>query len=171
MTEVPLPVKVGTGPRTGASPMLALSAVTRRGCPMRVMILDDYQGAALNLAEWRGLGSEVEIEALTRHIADREELVSRLDGAEAVVAMRERTPFPADLLARLPKLRLLVTTGMRNAAIDLDACAARGIAVCGTEGLRRSTMELTWALILAVTRCVVEEDRAIRDGRWQHTLG
>jgi phosphoglycerate dehydrogenase-like enzyme len=98
-------------------------------------------------------------------------VAGRLADFDVVVAMRERTPFPRTLLDRLPRLRLLVTTGMRNAAIDLRAAADRGVLVCGTGGLPYPTAELTWALILALARRVPREDRATREGGWQETLG
>jgi phosphoglycerate dehydrogenase-like enzyme len=104
-------------------------------------------------------------------VRDTDELVAALAGAEVVVAMRERTRFDALRLARLPDLRLLVTTGMANAAIDVDAAAANGIVVCGTGGRPRHTVELTWALILALLRSVPAEDARMRAGGWQHTLG
>jgi phosphoglycerate dehydrogenase-like enzyme len=85
--------------------------------------------------------------------------------------MRERTAFPRELIERLPNLRLLVTTGMGNAALDLPALRDHGVTVCGTTGMSAATLQLTWALLLAVSRHVVEEDRAIRAGGWQHTLG
>jgi phosphoglycerate dehydrogenase-like enzyme len=137
----------------------------------RVAILDDYQETALRLADWASLHPQVEITALNVHIADREALAKRLHDCDAIVAMRERTPFPAALLERLPNLKLLVTAGMRNAAIDIDAAAARGIIVCGTDMLPYPTAELTWGLILAFARNIAHEDRAMRDGKWQTTIG
>jgi phosphoglycerate dehydrogenase-like enzyme len=98
-------------------------------------------------------------------------LVAALDGAPVVVAMRERTRFDADRLARLGDLRLLVTTGMGNAAIDLEAAAANGIVVSGTRGRARHTVELTWALILALLRSIPAEDTRMRQGGWQQTIG
>lgn len=136
---------------------------------MRIAILDDYQQVALGLADWGKLDADVE--AFGEHIGDSEELVRRLAGFDVVVAMRERTPFPAEVLGRLRDLKLLVTTGMRNAAIDLAAAGRHGVTVCGTSSVVFSTPELTWALILALARHLPEEDRAVREGRWQHTLG
>ena len=135
----------------------------------RVAILDDYQGVALRLADWASLAADVVV--FRDHVADESGVAARLADFDVVVAMRERTPFPRSLLARLPRLRLLVTTGMRNASIDLRAAADRGIVVSGTGGLPSPTAELTWALILALVRHVPREDRATRDGRWQETLG
>lgn len=136
---------------------------------MRIAILDDYQNVALSLADWDSLRADVEV--FTRHIADRDELVRSLAGFDVVVAMRERTPFPQEVLARLPDLRLLVTTGHRNASIDVEAAARHGIVVCGTGYLPHPTAELTWALILAALRHLPREERAMREGGWQSTLG
>ncbi|PRX46106.1 phosphoglycerate dehydrogenase-like enzyme [Prauserella shujinwangii] len=136
---------------------------------MRIAILDDYQNVALELADWDSLGAEVEV--FTEHVADRDELVRRLAGCEVVVAMRERTPFPAALLERLPDLRLLVTTGPRNASIDLAAAERLGIVVCGTGYLPHPTAEHTWALILAAMRNLPVEERSVREGGWQRTVG
>jgi phosphoglycerate dehydrogenase-like enzyme len=135
----------------------------------RVAILDDYQHVARRLADWDSLAADVVI--FQDHVADEAGVAARLADFDVVVAMRERTPFPHTLLERLPRLRLLVTTGMRNAAIDLRAAAERAIVVSGTHGLPSPTAELTWGLILALVRHIPREDRATRDGRWQETLG
>lgn len=134
-------------------------------------MLDDYQGVALSSGPWHELPPDVEVTVLRGHVADPGELVRRLQGFEAVVAMRERTPLPDSVLAALPDLRLLVTTGMQNAAIDVPAARDLGITVCGTDSDLTSTVELTWALVLAVTRGVVAEDVSLRSGGWQHTVG
>jgi phosphoglycerate dehydrogenase-like enzyme len=139
--------------------------------PVRVVVLDDYQEVALAAGPWDRLGDRCVVETLTEHVADTDELVAALAGAPVVVAMRERTRFDAERLERLPDLRLLVTTGMGNAAIDMAAAAARGIAVCGTGGRPRHTVELTWALILALVRWIPAEDARMRAGGWQHTIG
>ncbi|MFG1992169.1 D-2-hydroxyacid dehydrogenase family protein [Actinoplanes sp. NPDC048988] len=140
---------------------------------MRIVVLDDYQRVAREYGPFDT--REAEVEVLHEHLADEDELADALRGADVVVVMRERTAFPASLFGKLPGLRLLVTTGMTNAAIDLAAAAERGVTVCGTQmyGSTKSsnTAELTWALILAVRRHVVVEDRALRDGRWQTTVG
>jgi phosphoglycerate dehydrogenase-like enzyme len=135
----------------------------------RVAVLDDYQGVALRLADWASLPADVVV--FRDHVPDEASVAARLADFDVVVAMRERTPFPRSLIARLPRLRFLVTTGMRNASIDLRAAAERGVLVSGTGGLPSPTAELTWALILALVRHVPQEDRATRDGRWQETLG
>jgi phosphoglycerate dehydrogenase-like enzyme len=137
----------------------------------RVAILDDYQDVARRMADWTSLPSGVEVVAFRDHLASEAAVAARLLDFDVVVAMRERTPFPRTLLDRLPRLRLLVTTGMRNASIDLRAAADRGVLVCGTGGLPYPTAELTWALILALARRVPREDRGTREGGWQETLG
>jgi phosphoglycerate dehydrogenase-like enzyme len=150
---------------------------------MRVAILDDYQQVALASADWSAVRELADIHVFTSHIARTEALVDALDPFEIIVAMRERTPFDAERLGQLPRLRLLVTTGMANASIDLDAAAARGITVCGTGGVGSATAELTWGLILALLRHIPEEDRRMKlaggaggtalgvGGAWQQTVG
>jgi phosphoglycerate dehydrogenase-like enzyme len=133
-----------------------------------VTVLDDYQGVALAGGPWPELPAEV---VAQRAHVDGDVLVGVLAGSEVVVAMRERTRFDRALLDRLPDLRLLVTTGMMNAAIDLDACRERGVLVCGTRSRQEAPAELTWALVLAVTRRIAFEDAAVRAGGWQSTIG
>src|SRR5919205_4265190 len=137
-----------------------------------VAVLDDYQGVALQMANWSVLPSDCRVQVFRDHLSDREALVERLRGFEVVTCMRERTPFPRDFLERLPSLRLLVTTGMRNAAIDLAAATDLGILVCGTAGGPDSPpAELTWGLILALLRHIPREDAATRAGQWQVSMG
>src|SRR6267378_6350943 len=137
----------------------------------RVAILDDYQGVARRMADWPSLPAGTDVVVFADHLSGTDAVAKRLADFEAVVAMRERTPFPRALLERLPRLRLLVTTGMRNAYIDVAAAIARGIVVCGTAGLPYPTAELTWALILGLVRRIPAEDRATREGRWQVSCG
>jgi phosphoglycerate dehydrogenase-like enzyme len=138
---------------------------------MRVAILDDYQGVALGLADWQSLHPGAQMQAFSDHLDDRDALARRLHAFECVVLMRERTPFPRALFEKLPNLRLLVTAGMRNASIDLAAATERGVQVCGTEMLGYPTAELTWGLILALIRHIPRDEQALRQGRWQTTLG
>jgi phosphoglycerate dehydrogenase-like enzyme len=137
----------------------------------RIALLDDYQSVALRMADWQSLPADVEVVAFRDHLAGPDAVAARLADFDVVMALRERTPFPRGLLERLPRLRLLVTAGMRNAAIDLAAAADRGIVVCGTAGLPYPTAELAWGLVLALARRIPAEDRATREGRWQETLG
>ncbi|BEP15612.1 D-2-hydroxyacid dehydrogenase family protein [Acidothermaceae bacterium B102] len=135
-----------------------------------ITILDDYQQVALSSADWSPVAAGFTIDVVADHLAD-DALVERLRDSEVVVAMRERTPFASGLLERLPALRLLVTTGMANASIDLAACRERGIIVCGTGGAGNAMPELTIGMIIALTRSFAQEDAAVRAGRWQHTIG
>ena len=137
----------------------------------RVAVLDDYQQVALQMTNWNILPAEVEVQVFRDHLTDQDALVARLKDCEIIMAMRERTPFPRSLLDRLPKLRLLTTTGMRNAAIDLQAAADCGVVVCGTGGVLYPTAELTWGLILALLRYIPREDTATRAGHWQVSMG
>jgi phosphoglycerate dehydrogenase-like enzyme len=135
-------------------------------------ILDDYQNVALTVADWRPLDGQVNVRVFNEHIADREALVKTLAEFDVVVAMRERTPFDAWLFDRLPKLKLLVTTGMRNASIDLEAAAKHAVTVCGTSGSVGTTTELAWGLILALARQIPQENALFHSGgKWQTTLG
>jgi phosphoglycerate dehydrogenase-like enzyme len=138
-----------------------------------VTVLDDYQGVAVSAADWSPVSDRdgVDVRVIREHISDADTLVDTLSSSDIVVAMRERTAFPEAVLERLPNLRLLVTTGMRNAAIDIEAANRMGVAVCGTAGGGSSVPELTIGMIIALTRHFVEEDRAVRAGGWQHTIG
>jgi phosphoglycerate dehydrogenase-like enzyme len=137
----------------------------------RVALLDDYQGVALRMADWKSLPAGTDVVAFSDHLADEGALATRLADFDIVMAMRERTAFTRSLLERLPKLRLLITAGMRNASIDMKAAAERGVLVCGTAGLPYPTAELAWGLILGLMRRIPAEDRATREGRWQVSLG
>ncbi|MFB7586404.1 D-2-hydroxyacid dehydrogenase family protein [Streptomyces sp. NPDC056169] len=138
----------------------------------RCAVLDDYQGVALSSADWSPLAGRVEVRALREHLADRDALVAAVEDCEILVVMRERTPVDAALLDRLPRLRLLVTSGLRNASIDVAAARARGITVCGTASSPEPPTELTWALLLGLARHVRTEAQALREGGpWQSTVG
>jgi phosphoglycerate dehydrogenase-like enzyme len=143
----------------------------RKLARVKIAILDDHQGVALGVAPWGDLGDDAEVVAFSDNVADDDALVARLEPFEVVVAMRERTPFDRARLKRLPNVKLLVTTGMRNASIDVAAARELGIVVSGTGGVSAATAELTWALILALARHVPAEDRGMRDGGWQSTVG
>jgi phosphoglycerate dehydrogenase-like enzyme len=136
--------------------------------PLRIAVLDDYQGVAARYAEWDRI-PDAEIDFVREHL-EPDALVERIGRCAVVVAMRERTPFPRGLLERLPELRLLVTTGMRNASIDVAAAHELGIPVCGTALHGPATAELTWALILDLVRPVQAYDRAVRSGGWQESV-
>ena len=142
---------------------------------MRLSILDDYQGVALDMADWspiRARGVEIAVE---RHpFVDEDSAVRALADSEIVAAMRERTPFPRSLVDRLPKLKLLITTGMRNASFDMAALKNRGVTVCGTGGPgggNEDTAELAWGLILGAVRRIAEDHQLMRLGGWQTRIG
>jgi phosphoglycerate dehydrogenase-like enzyme len=138
---------------------------------MRIAVLDDYQKVAPSYGNWGSLGDDVSLIGFDSHFPDEERLVAAISECEVVVAMRERTAFTASTFARLPNLKLLVTTGPRNAAIDLAAASSAGVVVSGTGGTGHPTAELTWGLILAVLRHIPEEDANLRAGGWQRTVG
>ena len=137
----------------------------------KLAILDDYQGIALELADWSVLPNNIEITVFRDTLADIESVAERLETFEILAAMRERTPFPRPLFEKLPNLKLLVTTGMRNGAIDMQAAADHGVTVCGTSGNTESTVEMIWALIQAVVRGLPQQDKATREGKWQTEVG
>ena len=137
----------------------------------RLAILDDYQNVALSLADWASLGPQITVDVINEPLGGIEAAAARLVDHEILIAMRERTPFPRALLQRLPKLKLLVTTGMRNASIDVKAAVERGVRVCGTSMLPHPTAELTLGLILSLARHIPFEHQGMREGAWQRTLG
>lgn len=137
--------------------------------PTRIAILDDYQNVSLTLADWASLDAETVV--FTKPFTGTDQLLDDLADFDVVVAMRERTPFPAQALERLPRLRLLVSTGPVNAAIDIPAATRLGITVCGTGYTSDPTVEHTWALILAAARNLAGEAQSMRDGGWQISLG
>jgi phosphoglycerate dehydrogenase-like enzyme len=137
----------------------------------RIAVLDDYQSVAAEFTDWSQLPGPAEVVEFHDAVADPDAVVARLRGFDVVVAMRERTRFDRAVLERLPDLRLLVTTGMRNKSIDVAAAGELGITVCGTGSQAAATVELTWALILATLRHLPQEDTAMRSGAWQQTIG
>lgn len=137
----------------------------------RIAILDDYHNIALESADWGSLPKGCDLTVFGEHLGPEQAVAEALKDFEVVVAMRERTPFPATLIQSLPKLKLLVTTGMRNLAIDMEAARSQGIPVCGTAMLPHAAFEHTWALILAITKHIPREDRLMREGGWQAAVG
>ena len=138
---------------------------------MKIAILDDYQNVALKMADWSALAGRADITVFNDHLADPEAVVERLTPFDIVCVMRERTPLPREILQRLPQLKLIASTGSRNASIDSSAANELGIAVTATGYRSTATIELTWALILASVRSIVRENEAVRDGRWQTSIG
>ncbi|MET7980016.1 D-2-hydroxyacid dehydrogenase family protein [Streptomyces mirabilis] len=138
----------------------------------RCAVLDDFQNVASTCADWSTLSDRVEVVSFAEHFATEDELASALADFDFVVTLRERVPFPDSLLNRLPRLKLLIASGMRNSVIDYAAAKAGGVTVCGTQSSSTPPVELTWALLLGLARGIVQENNALRDGGpWQSTLG
>jgi phosphoglycerate dehydrogenase-like enzyme len=138
---------------------------------MKIAVLDDYQNVALSMADWSAVSQQAEVTVFNDHVADRQRLVERLFPFDAICVMRERTPLPADLIEALPNLKLIVSTGARNASIDVAAAESRGIVVQNTGYDATPTVEMAWALILGVARHVASENASVRAGGWQHAIG
>ena len=138
---------------------------------MKLAVLDDYQATAKDLGDWSQLPPGTDVEYFHDHIDDEDRLVERLQDFDMVMGMRERTPFTRSIMSRLPKLRLLITTGRRNASFDIEAATELGITVCGTNGSGEGPTELTWGLIIAMLRHIHEEDQRSRAGSWGTTVG
>jgi len=138
---------------------------------MRVAILDDYQGIALKLADWSSIPGRPEIKVFTDHVFDLDKLVERLLPYDIVCILRERTPMAAALIERLPNLKLIASTGSRNAAIDLEAARKHRVDVVHTGYSSTPTIEFTWALILAIARNITVENASMRSGGWQTGVG
>jgi phosphoglycerate dehydrogenase-like enzyme len=137
----------------------------------RLAILDDYQGVAMALGPWQDLPPGLEVTVFRDTITGTDALVERLAPFDAILLMRERTPFPRALIERLPKLRLLMTTGPRNRSVDDAACAEKGIVFCGTQNHGDPTVDLTWGLILSLARDIPRQQDSLRAGQWQTHVG
>jgi len=138
---------------------------------VQIAVIDDWQDVARDVVDWSVLESIGELTFVRDYPADNATLAERLGRYQVICVMRERTRFDEDLLKRLPALELLVTGGMRNAALDMPAAAKLGIKVCGTDSYKHAAPELTWALIMAATRNLLSEANALRNGQWQQGLG
>lgn len=140
--------------------------------PLRCAVLDDYQNVALTLADWSLLKGDVEVTAFNKPFADLEEAAKALAGFQIACLMRERTPFPRAMFERLADLKLVVTTGPRNASIDVKAAAERGVIVCGTDSAGHPTAELTVGLMIDLARKISFENARMKAGEpWQVTVG
>jgi len=139
--------------------------------PIRIAVLDDYQGVALELADWSPVTARARVVVFNDHLADSDAVVERLLPFDVVCVMRERTPLRRDVIDRLPHLKLIASTGKRNASIDTVAAAERGITVVHTSYTSAPAIELTWALILASARHLVAEHSSLRAGGWQQCVG
>lgn len=138
---------------------------------VKVAILDDYQNVALSMADWSPVAARAEITVFNDHLAEPDAVVERLAPFDVVCVMRERTPLSRSIIERLPRLRMIASTGPFNASIDVAAAKERRIHISGTGGYVESTVELTWALILAAARRIVDEASSVRAGGWQTSVG
>jgi D-3-phosphoglycerate dehydrogenase len=140
--------------------------------PVRCAILDDYQNVALKLADWGKVKDRVELKVFHQHLGGADKVIAALQGFQIIVAMRERTGFPKKIIDALPDLKLLVTTGMRNASIDTEAAKARGVTVCGTGTFGNPTSGVAIGLMLELTRRIGYENARLHAGApWQTTIG
>jgi phosphoglycerate dehydrogenase-like enzyme len=138
----------------------------------RCAILDDYQNIALSAADWSKVSGDLEIQVFNAHLGAPDKVIAALQGMEIVCAMRERTAFPRDVIEKLPQLKLLITTGMRNASIDVAAAKARGVVVCGTPAVGSPTSGIAIGLMLELTRRIGYENARMKAGApWQTTIG
>ena len=137
----------------------------------QIAVLDDYQNAALESADWSVLRDRADITVFQDHLADQDAVIERLLPFDVVCVMRERTPLPRNVIERLPNLKLIASTGSLNASIDVAVAGDRGIAVVHTGYRSDPTVEFTWALILACARHIVTESNSVRSGGWQQTVG
>jgi phosphoglycerate dehydrogenase-like enzyme len=138
---------------------------------MKIAILDDYQDVALAMADWSPVAGRAEITVFNDHVADPDAVVERLLPFDVICVMRERTPLSRQVIERLPQLKLIASTGPRNASIDMAAAEERGIRVTATGYRSTPTIEMTWALILASARHIVRESNSVRGGGWQTSIG
>ena len=139
---------------------------------VRAAILDDYQNVAMNFADWSPIAKDVELKVFNKPFAGADEAIKALQGFAIVVGMRERTPFPRKVIEALPDLKLLITTGARNNAFDVKACAERGVTVCGTGATGSPTTGITFGLMLELTRRIGFENARLKAGApWQVTIG
>src|SRR5581483_10030340 len=140
--------------------------------PVRCAILDDYQNVALSFADWSQVSGDIDIKVFNEHLGSADQVIAALRGFGIICAMRERTAFPRAVIDALPELKLLITSGMRNASIDLDAAKARGIVVCGTPGFGNATAAIATGLMLELARRVGYENARLKAGAvWQSTIG
>ncbi|MFD5902322.1 D-2-hydroxyacid dehydrogenase family protein [Streptomyces microflavus] len=139
---------------------------------LRCAVIEDFQSAATTVADWSSVTADVDVVTFAEHLGPAEEVGDALAEFDIVVTLRERVPFPAEVFARLPRLRLLIASGMRNSVIDFAAAERHGVTVCGTASSSTPPVELTWALLLGLARSIVPEANGLRaDGPWQTTVG
>jgi phosphoglycerate dehydrogenase-like enzyme len=140
--------------------------------PLRCAILDDYQNVALSFADWSKVSGDIDIKVFNEHLGSADQVIAALKDFAIVCAMRERTAFPRAVIDALPELKLLITTGMRNASIDLEAAKDRDIIVCGTPAVGNATAAIAAGLMLELARHIGYENMRLKSGvLWQSTIG
>ena len=139
--------------------------------PVKIAVLDDYQQVAFKFADWSAITAKAEVKVFTDHTADEKTVIERLLPFNVICVMRERTPLSRNILSQLPNLKLIVTTGMRNASIDIKAVEELGITLNYTGYLESGAPEMTWALIMAIARHIPQESNNFKAGGWQTTIG
>src|SRR5712675_3277324 len=154
-----------------SNPRILRPVPTKPRQAVKIAILDDYQNVALSIADWSAVAKKAEITVFNDHIDQTDALIERLLPFDVICVMRERTPLRRDIIERLPRLRFIASTGPRNISIDIAAAKERGIIVANTGYRSTPTIELTWALILASARHLVDESDSIRAGGWQISMG
>jgi phosphoglycerate dehydrogenase-like enzyme len=137
---------------------------------MKIAVLDDYFNISRSIADWSAADALGSVTVFTEPFDGEDAAADALQGFDVIVGMRERTPFPKSLLDRLPDLKLLITTGMRNLSFDMDAAKANGVVVCGTLSSGFAAAEQTWAMILGLAKRIAIEDADMRKGGWQAGL-
>src|ERR1700756_1158008 len=163
--------KAPSGPGSERETSLRRHAMSSKKERFRVAVLDDYQNVALSLADWSVLDGRATVTVYNDHLADSDAVVERLQPFDILCVMRERTPMTRTIIERLPKLRMIASTGSRNASIDLKAAEERSVQVVHTGYSSEPTIELTWALILGSARSLVAENTSLRGGGWQQSVG
>src|SRR6202011_5366570 len=163
--------KPSSGPGSERMTSLRRHAMSSKQERFRIAVLDDYQRVALSLADWSVLDVRATVTVFNDHLAGPDPLVERLQPFDIVCVMRERTPMTRTIIERLPRLRMIASTGTRNASIDLKAAEERGVQVVHTGYTSAPTIELTWALILGSARNLVGENASLRSGGWQQSVG
>src|SRR5712672_729217 len=163
--------KLPSGPGSERITSLRRHAMSSKQERFSIALLDDYQNVAISFADWSALDGRATVTVFNDHLADSDALVERLQPFDIVCVMRERTPMTRTIIERLPKLRMIASTGSQNASIDLKAAEERGVQVVHTGYTSAPTIELTWALILGSSRNLVAENTSLRGGGWQQSVG
>src|SRR3984893_10286909 len=163
--------KPPSGPGSEQTKSLRRNTMSSQQERFKIAVLDDYQHVALSLADWSVLDPRATVTVFNDHLADSAAVIERLQPFDVICVMRERTPMTRTIIEHLPKLRMIASTAIRNASIDLKAAEERGVQVVDTVYTSAPTTELTWGLILGSARNLVAENASLRSGGWQRFIG